>query len=255
MNSVPMRWLVDERPHGYAPGLARAHDDGSRAVAEAAAETAATLLNDQGHDRGLVVDLGCGSGVTARLLTAAGYDVLGVDLSPAMIELARRQTPEARFTVGSVYDAEIPAGAVGVLAIGEVINYAFDPRAGPAGLDRLVGRVAAALAPGGLFLLDTAEPGRAGPCAYKWTDTPGWTVCGMVEEAGDRLTRQIVTFVRDGDRYRREDETHVLALLDPGIVEATLRGHGLRVRRLDGYRDQRFPGWSVWLATTGRRGS
>ncbi len=52
---------------------------------------------------GAVLDLGCGSGLpVARDLTAAGYRVTGVDISPVQIRRARELVPEARFIRGDV---------------------------------------------------------------------------------------------------------------------------------------------------------
>ncbi|MFE3456466.1 class I SAM-dependent DNA methyltransferase [Nocardiopsis aegyptia] len=45
-----------------------------------------------------VLDVGCGTGVpTARRLTDAGLSVTGVDISPVMLDIARRNVPEAEF--------------------------------------------------------------------------------------------------------------------------------------------------------------
>ncbi|WP_407550148.1 class I SAM-dependent methyltransferase [Streptomyces sp. Pv4-95] len=45
-----------------------------------------------------ILDLGCGTGVpTARQLSDAGHRVVGVDLSPAMIKLARDNAPAVEF--------------------------------------------------------------------------------------------------------------------------------------------------------------
>ncbi|KAK4951867.1 hypothetical protein LTR10_009787 [Elasticomyces elasticus] len=47
-----------------------------------------------------VVDVGCGTGMPAgQAFAEAGYDVLGFDITPVMIEAARRQVPKARFEV------------------------------------------------------------------------------------------------------------------------------------------------------------
>lgn len=48
---------------------------------------------------GIVVDLGCGSGIWTTALADSGYEVVGVDISPAMIEIACQRVPEARFHV------------------------------------------------------------------------------------------------------------------------------------------------------------
>jgi SAM-dependent methyltransferase len=93
---------------GYLEDLAYVHDAGYVAVAEAGARALIELLGKRGVDRGLVVELGCGSGASSRLLTEAGYDVVGIDASPAMIELARRRAPRAAFRIGSLIDARLP---------------------------------------------------------------------------------------------------------------------------------------------------
>ena len=57
---------------------------------------------------GLVIDLGCGSGIWARELSRAGYDVLGIDISPAMIEIARKRAPQGEFRAESLLKAKLP---------------------------------------------------------------------------------------------------------------------------------------------------
>ena len=58
----------------------------------------------------LVADLGCGTGTLAVLLAENNYRVRGIDLSPRMIELARRKTSDCGKTVLlEVGDASRPA--------------------------------------------------------------------------------------------------------------------------------------------------
>lgn len=146
---------------GYGSGLAEVHHVGFGHIAREAAPFVLGLLGPGAPGR-LVVDLGCGTGVLARALTDAGYGVLGVDLSEDMLRPARQTAPAARFVRASPLDAEVPACAC-VTAVGEAVNYAFDERAGPAALRRLFARVQRALEPGGVFVFDSAGPGRAGP--------------------------------------------------------------------------------------------
>src|SRR5688572_22505672 len=52
---------------------------------------------------GRILDLGCGAGVpAARWLVDAGYDVVGIDGSPAQIERARANVPQADFMVADM---------------------------------------------------------------------------------------------------------------------------------------------------------
>ena len=66
---------------------------------------------------GPVGDLGCGTGRITTYLAGRGMDVFGVDLTPGMIEVARREYPELRFEVGTLYDLGLKDGELaGALA-------------------------------------------------------------------------------------------------------------------------------------------
>lgn len=55
-----------------------------------------------------MIDVGCGPGYAAAELAAAGLDVLGVDRSGAMIDIARGRCPQARFTVADMFMLPVP---------------------------------------------------------------------------------------------------------------------------------------------------
>ncbi len=86
--------------------------------------------------------------------------MIGFDISADQIALARERAPEASFEAASFVDAELPQGALAVVAIGEVLNYAFDHRNDAGRLRELLARAHEALLPGGLLLFDLAAPGR-----------------------------------------------------------------------------------------------
>ncbi|MDI1461285.1 class I SAM-dependent methyltransferase [Catellatospora sp. KI3] len=66
---------------------------------------------------GPVVEVGCGPGRIAGYLHGSGIEVSGLDLSPAMIEIAHREHPDLRFEVGSMTDLDLPdASLAGVVA-------------------------------------------------------------------------------------------------------------------------------------------
>jgi uncharacterized protein len=64
-------------------------------------------------DGGPVADAGCGPGHVAFHLAAAGADVTGFDLTPAMVAEARRRFPELTFAVGDLTDLPPPASGDG----------------------------------------------------------------------------------------------------------------------------------------------
>lgn len=237
----------------YGPDLAAAHHEGFLHVAEAAATRLITALRAAGHAEGLIVDLGCGTGVVARRAVEAGYAAFGVDVSPYMLRLARENVPTAEFVEDSVIDAAIPP-CVGVACVGEVLNYAFDPRAGPVALDAVIWRAARALAPGGLFVLDLAGPGRVRPNPREAVfESPDTVIVLRATEADGRAERRITTFRRDGAGWRRADEVHALVLFDPEHVRCRLDDAGFDVEVADGYGEQRLS--SGWTAFEARRRS
>jgi SAM-dependent methyltransferase len=78
---------------------------------------------------GTVADIGCGPGHVTRFLAGYRPDVVGVDLSPRMIELARRQAPALTFTVGSMLDLPVADGSwAGVVALYSIIHLSPDER-------------------------------------------------------------------------------------------------------------------------------
>lgn len=227
---MPVEW--------YGGDLAHIHDAGFGDFARNAAPGILDLLDRSGVCEGSIVDLGCGSGLLAQELVEAGYRVLGVDISGAMVEIARKRVPEAEFRVASLFEADIPPCAA-VTAVGEVLNYIFDPRNDEGALARLFHRVHGALAPGGVLVFDLLEPGQLPPGAATrgFTEGEGWTVLVEREEdpAKKTLTRRIVTFRKAGEHYRRTDETHRVRLYEAVDVTAALRQIGFEVQKMRGY--------------------
>ena len=85
----------------------------------------AELVRAQGN--GPVADVGCGPGRLTGYLHGIGLDAFGVDLSPAMIDVARRDHPGLRFEVGSMTALDLPgASLTGVLAWFSLIHVPDD---------------------------------------------------------------------------------------------------------------------------------
>lgn len=60
-----------------------------------------------------VADVGCGPGRVAAFLAAQGLDVVGVDLSPTMLTVARGAHPDIRFEEGQLTALPLPEGSLG----------------------------------------------------------------------------------------------------------------------------------------------
>lgn len=62
---------------------------------------------------GPIADLGCGPGRLTAHLNRLGVERFGIDLSPTMIQVARREHPGLRFEIGSMTDLRLPDAALG----------------------------------------------------------------------------------------------------------------------------------------------
>lgn len=224
----------------YQEDLAFIHDIGYGEFARKAAPGILDIFARAGIRDGLIVDLGCGSGLWAEQLVGRGYDVLGIDISEAMIQLARQRAPRAEFRVASLFQADIPPCRA-VTSLGECISYLFDTTNDDRKLRRLFGRVYKALAPGGVFVFDVMEPGALGRAttAKNFSEGDGWSTLVQTREDRERrtLTRRITTFREVGGLYRRADETHRVRLYDASTIAAELRRTGFRVRVTRRYGD------------------
>jgi SAM-dependent methyltransferase len=72
---------------------------------------------------GPVADIGCGPGHVSAHLCTLGVDAFGIDLSPTMIDIARREHPGLRFEVGSMTALQLgEASVTGLLAFWSLIH-------------------------------------------------------------------------------------------------------------------------------------
>ena len=234
---------------GYGSDLAYIHDAGFGDFARKAAPGLLAILRRAAIRSGLVVDLGCGSGIWAAELARGSYDVLGIDISRAMIKLARKRAPAARFVNASFLSAKLPP-CDAVTAIGECFNYTFDRRNGRRELARFFRRVHEALRPGGVFIFDIAEPGRALRRAY--AQGKDWAILFEAEPGRDLLIRRMTTFRQVGKLYRRSEATHRLCLYRSSDIAAELRGAGFTVRVLRAYGRMPLPSANAAFVATKR---
>jgi SAM-dependent methyltransferase len=221
----------------YQEDLAYIHDVGFDFFARGVAPELLKIFHRHGIKKGLVIDLGCGSGIWAAELIRAGYEVLGVDQSEAMIRLARKKAPQAKFVRSSYLDVQLPP-CDAVTSLGECLCYLFDSKNGIKELTRLFSRVYEALRPGGLFVFDIAQPGKIdrNPRIRHFSGAD-WSVLLQAEEDPEKmiLTRRMTVFRKVGSLYRRSEETHRLRLYWGADLARTLRTLGFRARVLRAY--------------------
>jgi len=98
--------------------------------------------------KGRAIDLGCGPGQVARYLAACGVDCMGIDLSPQMVERARRANPTITFQQGDMRKLDFPDGALaGIAAFYSIIHIPRDE------IPCVLLELSRVLKPGGLLLM------------------------------------------------------------------------------------------------------
>lgn len=211
----------------YRSDLALIHHRGFGSHADGCAPGILTLLEPVLMRKGLVLELGCGSGLLTRHLVEAGHAVLASDASQAMLDLAAEHVPAAEFRRLRLPDDPLPE-ADAVVAVGHPMNYLPRTEA----IDRALIATAGALRPGGVLAVDLCdlEWGRrrrgAPPQARLGDD---WAlITEFAIPAPDRFDRHMTTFVRTAvGTYRRSEERHENVLIDTARIPDLLAAHGV----------------------------
>lgn len=209
-----------------------------------------SLLKEERIENGLVLDLGCGTGKMTRLLAAAGYDMIGVDYSEEMLEIAREyqfeQEGEAAPAADDMADMQEPDKCIlyllqdmrefelygtvrAVVSICDSMNYVLEEEE----LLQVFKLVNNYLDPKGIFIFDMNT-------RYKYAELLGETTITENREEGsfiwenyfdeeDDINQYDLTlFIReDGDLYRKYEETHFQRVYDLDTVKRLLEEAGM----------------------------
>lgn len=174
-----------------------------------------------------ILDVCCGTGSLAALLTARGHRVTGVDISPEMLQYAGRNAPTAEFAVADAASFHLPGGYHAAVSTFDSLNHLLEPAA----LEAAFGNIAAALRPGGLLafdmLLEQGYQTRWGECFALVRDDHVLTVTGAAFDSRSRIARLAITMFRllEGG-WRRSDVTIEERCYSPGEISAALERTG-----------------------------
>lgn len=112
------------------------------------------LLRQYGITDGLIAELGCGTGTLTELLSGAGYDMIGIDNSTDMLELAQEKKNQSGsdilYLLQDMREFELYGTVKGFVSFCDTINYLTEPDDLTA-VFRLVNNY---LDPGGCFIFD-----------------------------------------------------------------------------------------------------
>ena len=233
--------MTPQEPY-YRADLARIHHLGFGFHADGCAPGILALLEPVREREGLVVELGCGSGLLTRYLVEAGHRVIATDASPAMLDLARDYASGAREVRQVVLPDDPIPEADAIVSIGHAMSYLPSADA----IDRALIAAAEALRPGGIFAIDLCDltyvEAQHVPDVKAWVEDDWALITRRSAPTPDRFVRQMAMFTRNDDgSWRRDDERHDNILIDTGRVPALLAEHGVDARLGTAFGSEQLP--------------
>jgi SAM-dependent methyltransferase len=197
------------------------------------------ILGGYGIKDGLIAELGCGTGQMTRRLRDAGYDMIGIDNSIEMLDIARDMEAdlpsdeEARnilYLCQDMREFELYGTVRAVTSFCDSMNYITEEE------DLLeVFRLANNyLDPGGIFLFDMNT-------VFKYEKLLGDGVFAENREEGSFIWENeydpesklnyydLTLYIREGEQYNRFEEEHVQKAYDRSTVETLLQKSGLEL--------------------------
>ena len=172
------------------------------------------LLREYGIEDGIILELGCGTGSMTEILADAGYDMIGIDQSGEMLEIAMEKKVESGHDIlylqQDMREFELYGTVKAIVSICDSMNYLMEEE-DLLSVFRLVNNY---LDPKGIFIFDLNT-------IYKYEELLGdATIAENREESSfiwdndydetERINEYDLTlFIKeDGDLYRKYHETH-----------------------------------------------
>ena len=191
------------------------------------------LLREHGVEDGLVLDLGCGTGSMTELLAQAGYDMIGVDLSEEMLQIAMEKRAQSGhdilYLLQDMREFELYGTVRAVVSICDSMNYLLEWEE----LQTVCELVNNYLDPGGIFIFDLNT-------LYKYRELLGDSTIAEARDDGsfiwentfdeeERINEYDLTlFVREeGELFKRYQETHFQRAYTLEEVKRAIAGAGM----------------------------
>ena len=198
-------------------------------------------LAEYGIKSGIVLDLGCGTGTLTEKLSSAGYDCIGVDNSPEMLEeaLAKKDASGADilYLCQDMRSFELYGTVRAVICVCDSLNYILNEEE----LAQVFKTVRLYLEPDGVFLFDFNTPEKYEGIGETVISEVRDNAAFIWENYYDEETRSNeydITFFleREDGLYERQEEMHCQRAWTAEEVEALLKEGGLKPA-------EQFPGY------------
>ena len=197
------------------------------------------LFKEYGIEDGLLLDLGCGTGKLTQYLAEKGYDMIGVDYSYEMLDIAKMRSQESiLYLMQDMREFELYGTVRGIYSACDCLNYILEE-------DELRQVFALAnnyLDPGGIFVFDINTP-------YKYYELLAENTFAENREEGSFIWENyfdeeeqineydLTLYIKEDDgRYQRFEETHYQRCYTLDTIQTLLEEAGLEfVAAYDAY--------------------
>lgn len=193
------------------------------------------LLQEYGVSDGLVLDLGCGTGTLTRLLAEEGYDMIGIDISEDMLEIAMEKSAAESSNIlylqQDMREFELYGTVRAIVSICDSMNYIME-------YEELVQVLRLAnnyLDPGGVFIFDMNTP-------YKYRELLGEQTIAENREEGSFIWENyydeeeqineydLTLFIKEENGlFRKYEETHYQRAYDLETVLRAVKEAGMEL--------------------------
>ncbi len=196
---------------------------------------AITLLHRYGMQDGTLVEIGCGTGTGTMLFTKAGYDMIGIDISQEMLEIAesKKETEDIVYVLQDATELELPFPVPAMVSIGDSMNYITDY----GDFMQVLKKVRQFLEPDGIFVFDlktrkyfsdigeTTIAEDREECSFIWEN--------YFDEETNINEYYLSVFVRGEDgRYDKYEEEHFQRGYTLDEVKKAVEAAGLKMERI-----------------------
>ena len=194
-----------------------------------------SILKENGIDDGLVLDLGCGTGSLTEELAARGYDMIGVDYSEDMLEIAMEKREESGhgilYLLQDMREFELYGTVRAIISACDSVNYITEDE----DLEEVFRLVNNYLDPEGLFLFDFNTEYKYREILGERTIAEDRKDCSFIwdnyyYEEEQMNEYELTLFIRDEEQpefYRKYQETHLQRAYTLDVIKELLENAGL----------------------------
>ena len=202
-------------------------------------EYLAQLFREYGIEEGLLLDLGCGTGKLTRIMAEKGYDMIGVDYSYEMLDIAKSESEESiLYLLQDMREFELYGTVRGIYSACDCMNYILEENE----LRSVFKLVNNYLDPGGVFVFDVNTP-------YKYRELLAENTIAENRDEGSFIWENyfdedeqineydLTLYIKEEDgRFIRFEETHFQRCYELSMIRRLLEEAGLEfVAMYDAY--------------------